>query len=273
MLVSGEIENVPLLEVLQVVSFSRQTGVLSVESSSGQGALLFEGGGIVCADSVSTRALLLRAAAEFDPRTRLALRRVQALAALTELLALRSGSFRFRTLREPLAEIGGVSTKSFYESGPMDAGELLVVLATTIDKKDAPVTEPVARAQVPVHDRERTHPRFSPTLIPATLELPGSRLEGHLTNLSEGGAFFHGEALPPSASSCQIYFVLPGQTDLLEARARVAWVRPDGKGVKKGAGLSFEEVRDDVRDRVRRYLERFQRLADEVSAPVGQVGG
>lgn len=269
MLVSGEIENVPLLEVLQVVSYSKQTGVLSVESGSSQGELLFEGGGIVCADSACTRALLVRAAAEGDPRTRAALRRVQALAALTELLALRKGSFRFRTLRAQLPEIGGVPTTSFYDGGAMDTGELLVVLATSIDRKDVAPPETV-RA---VREQQRSHPRYAPTLIPATLENGETRVEGHLTNLSEGGTFFHGENLPPAKVLCQLYFVLPGETELLHARARVAWVRNEGRGVRKGAGLSFEEMRDGVREKIRGYLDRYQRLADEVSDPVGQSLG
>lgn len=47
MLVSGEIENVPLLDVLQVVSYSKQTGVLTVEGVEIRGAIVFEQGAVV----------------------------------------------------------------------------------------------------------------------------------------------------------------------------------------------------------------------------------
>ena len=101
MLVSGEIENVPLLDVLQVVAHSKQTGVLTVQGAEIEGVLVFERGGIICAETSSTRALLARAASSKEPRGRNALRRVGALAALTELLGMRSGSFRFQGASAP----------------------------------------------------------------------------------------------------------------------------------------------------------------------------
>ena len=124
MLVSGEIENVPLLDVLQVMSYSKQTGVLKVGGAEIQGALVFERGAIVCGESTSTRPLLARAALEREPRTHIALRRVGTLAALTELLGLRSGTFRFQGTKERLAELAGVSLAVFYDGGTLDTGEL-----------------------------------------------------------------------------------------------------------------------------------------------------
>jgi uncharacterized protein (TIGR02266 family) len=260
MLVSGEIENVPLLEVLQVVAFSKQTGVLSVESALGDGAVLFDGGGIVCALSASTSALLLRAASESDPRTYLALRRVQALAALSELLALRTGTFQFKTLREPLDQVSGVPTRAFYDAGPMNAGELLLALATIVDKKDAPLPKPRAMSR----EQERSHPRFAPIVIPATVSLEGAELDGHLTNLSEGGTFFHGDVLPPAQSACRLRFTLPNETEPTEVEARVAWARSEGDATQRGAGLEFQTVSPEARERIGSYLTRYQKLAEEV---------
>jgi Domain of unknown function (DUF4388)/PilZ domain len=274
MLVSGELENVPLLDVLQVVSHAKQSGILSVEGSAIDGNLLFDRGGLVCAESTSSRPLFERAALEQDSRCRTALRRVGALAALTELLGLRLGTFRFRRVDGAVSELSGVKTQFFYDAGPMDTGELLLVVATAIDKKETsdrrrtPSTATETKAETEREKRretgkERSHPRFSPTLIPAVIAGGGGKLAGHLTNVSQGGAFFHGYELPECESSCRIQFSLPGAYGMVEAAARVAWVRIEGSVAQRGAGLSFLEMTDDARARLDAYLQHYQRLADE----------
>jgi hypothetical protein len=263
MLVSGEIENVPLLDVLQVVAYSKQTGVLRVQGNGTQGAILFEKGAIVCGESTTSRALLERAASEGEPRRRLALRRVATLAVMTELLGLRSGTFRFQGTKERLAELEGVPLASFYDGETLETGELLLLYATGIDKPAAPPAE----VKEPSSARERSHPRYAPTLIPARLASGGSALEGHLTNLSEGGAFFHGDTLPPADSVCDIRFVLPGDFGQIDCRARVVWARPDAVGGPTGAGLAFVGITHEGRGRLAAYLARYQRLADEYREP------
>jgi PilZ domain/Domain of unknown function (DUF4388) len=260
MLVSGEIENVPLLDVLQVVAHSKQSGVLTVQGVAIQGALVFERGGLVCGETASTRGLLERAASEKDLRSRNALRRVGTLAVLTELLGLRSGSFRFQGVSGRLGELAGVSLLPLYEGGALDAGELLLLLATAIDKPLAPSP----RVSQPALARERSHPRYGPTLIPSSLRLGSATIDGHLTNLSEGGALFNGETLPPAESLVVVRLTLPGELGPIVCRARVAWVRAKGD---RGAGLAFIEVTNEARGRLASYLGNFQRLADEYLEP------
>jgi Domain of unknown function (DUF4388)/PilZ domain len=263
MLVSGELASVPLLDVLQVVSHAKQSGVLSVDGNDVQGSLLFEAGGLVCAESTSSRPLLNRASSQPDSGVRAALRRVAAIAAFTELLALRLGTFRFRRVDvdAPVAELSGLKTELFYDDGPMDVGELLLVVATTIEKHEK--HDPVARPSEP--ETARSHPRFSPTLIPAVLVLAegAEKLAGHLTNVSRGGAFFHGYELPSRGSTCGIQFSLPGAYGMVQASARVAWVRVEGATAQRGAGLSFLEMNDEAVVRLDAYLQHYQRLAGE----------
>lgn len=258
MLVSGEIENVPLLDVLQVVSFSKQTGVLEVEESATRGAVLFDGGNIVCAESTSTGPLLARAAREQDPRTRLALTRISTLATLTELLALRRGVFRFKNAKARPAELAGTSTQSFYDAGPLDTGELLLVLATSVDKPKAavPDTGRVAR-QV-----QRSHPRYAPTVLPATVDLGTAPLSGHLTNVSAGGGFFQADVLPPELTSFRLRITLPAGE--VETLARVVWVRTDKREGPVGAGIAFHEMSEEARASLESYLVHFQSLAKKV---------
>ncbi len=262
MLVSGEIENVPLLDVLQVVAHSKQTGVLTVQGVETQGALVFERGGIVCGESSSTRPLLARAASSKELRSRNALRRVATLAVLTELLALRSGSFRFQRTRARLGQLAGVGLEPIYESGALDAGELLLLVSTAIDKPVVP-SPPVPR----LGERERSHPRFEPTLIPASVLLGNETLDGHLTNLSEGGALFNGGTLPAAESLLMVRLTLPGDLGQIACRARVAWVAAQGETGPRGAGLAFIEMTNEARGRLGSYLASYQRLADEYLEP------
>jgi hypothetical protein len=295
MLVSGEIENVPLLDLIQVVAYSKQTGILTVECHGTRGALVFEEGAVVCGESSSTKALLERAAAEKELRLRSSLRRVGALAVLTELLGQRSGSFRFQRTRGRVPDLAGVRLAPFYETGTLDTGELLLVLATAIDK---PL--PVLPAEAPAEKGpERRHTRYAPLVIPASLQLenssePSARaqgeqseaalrsekrwgwgpgaliIDGYLTNLSEGGGFFRGDRLPSDGTNAHLRFALPGNPGVIECRARVAWTRVDPKTGTIGAGLAFSEMGHEGRGRLAAYLARYQRLADECQDAQGE---
>lgn len=259
MIVSGELENVPLLDVFQVLAFSAQTGALFIESGDTTGTVLFHEGGIVCGESPATRLLLARAAAEVDPQTRRAFRRVQALACLTELMSLRNGLFRFKKHDGPLPELAGVDMRSFYASGTMATADLLLVLATAVDKKDS---VPAPAAEERSHDR--AHERFSPTLIEAELTLGTSKLSGYLTNMSAGGSFFQGDALPEKDTVPDLHFELPGGIGTISTKARVVWARPESSEGERGVGLAFEGASEADKEKLQTYLERFHQLAADM---------
>ncbi|GMR21872.1 MAG: hypothetical protein BMS9Abin37_0192 [Acidobacteriota bacterium] len=259
MIVSGELENVPLLDVFQVLAFSSQSGALHIESGDTTGTVLLEQGGIVCGESPATQLLLARAAQEVDPQNRRAFRRVQALACLTELMSLRSGFFRFEKHDEPMAELAGVDMRPFYASGTMSMADLLLVLATAVDKKDSvPMSAPQDRSQA------RSDPRFSPTLIEAELRLGTSKLSGYLTNMSVGGAFFQGDALPEKETVPEIRFELPGGIGAIVTKARVVWARSEPTDGERGVGLAFEGSSEADKKKIQAYLERFQQLAADM---------
>ena len=259
MIVTGELENVPLLEVFQVLAFSSQSGALFIESGETTGTVLFDQGGIVCGESPATRLLLARAAQEVDPQNRRAFRRVQALACLTELMSLRTGVFRFNKHDQPMAELAGVDMKSFYASGTMATSDLLLVLATAVDKKDSvPVSTPQDATQA------RSQPRYSPTLIEAVICLGTSTLSGYLTNMSVGGAFFQGDALPEEETVPELHFELPGGIGAGVTKARVVWARSEAIDGERGVGLAFEGISAADKKKIQTYLERFQQLAADM---------
>jgi hypothetical protein len=88
--------------------------------------------------------------------------------------------------------------------------------------------------------------------------------DGFLTNLSEGGTFFHAESLPSSSSLAELEFDLPWDLGSCRVSCSVAWLRSEGPDAKRGAGLSFREFEGETRERISSYLERFQELAADV---------
>ena len=257
MIVSGELENVPLLDVLQVLAYSKQTGALFVESSETSGTIIFTQGAIVCGESSSTRLLLAKASREVEPQSRRAFRRVQAMACLTEILSLRKGVFRFTKHETPPGELAGVDLRPFYASTPIPTAELLLVLATLVDKKDA---APLPDAP---HVHARAHERYTPTLIEAQISMGSSSLSGYLTNLSVGGACFRGDALPDVDRVGTLRFELRGQGTVL-TEARVAWARPESTEGERGVGLAFDSVPESEKKKIRAYLDHLRELASEM---------
>lgn len=263
MVVSGQIENVSLQDVIQVLAHSQESGVLTVEAVSTQGTVIFLEGNIVCAHSSSTLELLVKSTRAADPRRQATLKRIQTLAALAELLGLEEGIFRLRRTREPVRELDGIDMSSFYEAEAMNTGDLLLILATTVDQ--AVVAPSSAPAQRPPQTQRR-YPRYSPTIIKAELGGASSTVSvpGYLTNLSLGGTFFHGEELPSEGGRCELRFRLPDEIGLCRIATRVVWVRKEGRAATRGVGLAFEQMPADTRAKISAFLERFDRLVADL---------
>ena len=54
MSLNGNLEDLPLLDILQIVSFSKKTGYLSIRTDAGEGAIVFKDGYVVAAFSAET---------------------------------------------------------------------------------------------------------------------------------------------------------------------------------------------------------------------------
>ena len=88
--------------------------------------------------------------------------------------------------------------------------------------------------------------------------------EGFLTNLSEGGTFFHADSLPSSSSLAELEFDLPGELGPCRVTCTVAWIRAEGLDAKRGAGLSFRGFEGESREKIASYIVRFEQLAADV---------
>jgi hypothetical protein len=263
---NGRLESRPLLDVIQIVAYSQQSGLLTIKGTSSKGLLIFDRGNLVCAYSPSALPLLVKAAKEQDERHRLAFRRIQALTALRELFDLTEGDYRFVRRSEPLIELEGLDIRPFYAAGALDTGDLLLALEKAMDESLDHVRVEAATAEPDTkeHASERRFMRYGPIVIRADLVVPGGPYRGYLTNLSLGGSFFHAETLPPADSIGALSFELPSEGGRCQVSARVVWRRAEGDDPRRGCGLSFVEFEGDSKARLSDYLERFEKLAADV---------
>jgi hypothetical protein len=261
---TGRLENRPLLDVIQIVAYSQQTGILSVKGSQVKGLLIFEGGNIVCAYSPAALPLLVKAAKEADERHRLTFRRIQILTALRELFDVAEGDYRFVSKTEPVTELEGLDIKSFYAAGALDTGDLLLVLEKAMDEEMEVQTAPKPTALDREHKEQRKFERYGPVIMKGSLRMRDQTYDGFLTNLSEGGTFFHAESLPSSSSLAELSFDLPWELGACRVSCNIAWLRAEGPDAKRGAGLSFREFHGDSRERISSYILRFEELAADV---------
>lgn len=260
---TGRLEDRPLLDIIQIVAYSQQSGILSVKGTATKGLLIFESGNIVCAYSPAALPLLVKAAKELDDSRRLTFRRIQVLTALRELFDVAEGDYRFVKKNEPVTELEGLDIKSFYASGALDTGDLLLVLEKAMDEEMEVLPAPKPAVDSQYRD-QRKFERFGPVVIKGRLRTRSQTYDGFLTNLSEGGTFFHADSLPSSSSLAELEFDLPWELGACRVTCNLAWLRSEGPDTKRGAGLSFREFQGDSRARISSYIHRFQELAADV---------
>ncbi len=264
---NGRLEITPLLDIVQIVAYSQQSGLLSIKGAASKGLVIFQAGNVVCAYSPEALPLLVKAAKETDAASRLSFRRISVLTALKELFEIPEGDYRFVKRSEPVNELEGLDITSFYDGGNLDTGDLLLVLEKAMDPHyaHAEVTTAEYTKEPPKTGRAaRREARFGPFTMPAELFLPHRTISGYLTNLSRGGTFFHADELPEAGTVCRARFDLPWELGQCRARVKVAWQRSEGAEPKKGVGLTFLEFSPDSKRKIAVCLERFSELAADV---------
>ncbi len=133
MSLTGNLEDLPLLDIIQIVSFSKKTGYLSIHANDQTGAIVFDDGLVVCAFNWDTPPLDARADG-LPPATRDELLRTRIEIALEQLIRLREGQFGFN-LAERLPEViaGRAIARETLATG-INAQELLLNLTRGIDE-------------------------------------------------------------------------------------------------------------------------------------------
>jgi CheY-like chemotaxis protein len=128
----GNLEDLPLLDIIQIVSFSKKTGYLSIEMEGGNGAIVFRDGLVVAAFAGGAPpadrrlATLPEDARDKVVRGRLAF-------ALEQLARLREGGFAFELTEEVPRNVGARDIRPETLARGINPQEMLLELAQGID--------------------------------------------------------------------------------------------------------------------------------------------
>jgi len=130
---TGNLEDLPLLDIIQVVSFSKKTGYLTIRGEAGDAAIVFQDGNVVASFSPESPPPDARAAS-LPPEKRTGLVRNRIEIALEQLIRLRDGQFSFSLTDEPPTRLGDRDLTHETLAGGINAQELLLDLARGIDE-------------------------------------------------------------------------------------------------------------------------------------------
>jgi CheY-like chemotaxis protein len=129
---SGSVEDLPLLEILQVVSFCQKTGHLTVSSPAGDAAVVFDSGRVVAGYAWDVAALPPADPAPGPARERLVRERIAAT--LERLVRLREGEFAFHLSQQVPVVLGGRDLAGEMLAGGINPEELMLDLAKKLDE-------------------------------------------------------------------------------------------------------------------------------------------
>lgn len=188
---NGRLEDLPLLDIVQVVAYSQKTGCLTLETPRGEAAIVFEKGLVVSSFTPDTVAID-PAIEALPPQERAVLIRRRIETALEQLIRLREGRFVFRISPEVPTSVGERAIGPDTLENGIKSEELLLDLARGMDedRRDAAAAVESGFAEA----AEAVVPREGDT---APLSAPGRAAPE--TPAAEGGeeaALPEEEALP-----------------------------------------------------------------------------
>ena len=142
MALQGNLEDLPLLDIVQIVSFSKKTGYLSIAMEGGDGAIVFHQGLVVSAFTASSPPADARLGSlPAEAREKVARGRIGF--ALEQLARLREGGFGFELTDEVPASVGGRDIRLETLRRGINPQEMLLDLAQGLDDDRAQSTAAV----------------------------------------------------------------------------------------------------------------------------------
>lgn len=132
MALQGNLEDLPLLDIIQIVSFSKKTGYLHVRMEGGDGAIVFREGLVVSAFTANSPAADPRLATLAPGPRDTAVRRRLGFA-LDELARLREGAFGFELTDAVPETVGKRDIRLETLVGGINPQEMLLALAQGMD--------------------------------------------------------------------------------------------------------------------------------------------
>ena len=157
MSLTGNLEDLPLLDILQIVSFSKKTGYLSIRTAVGEGAIVFRDGLVVASftwDSLPVDPRLRAVPA--DKRAAVLRQRIEL--ALEQLIRLREGQFNFSLAERTPTLIGVREITDETLADGINPQELLLDLARGMDedRRDSTAAIEASFAEAPSETVETT---------------------------------------------------------------------------------------------------------------------
>jgi CheY-like chemotaxis protein len=133
---TGNLEDLPLLDIIQIVSFSKKTGYLSINMEGGDGGIVFSGGLVVSAFTAKSPPVDPRVA-DLPAEKRQQLIRSRIGFALEQLARLREGGFSFELTEEVPGALGSRDLALETLAAGIDPQDLLLDLAAGMDAGQA----------------------------------------------------------------------------------------------------------------------------------------
>ena len=163
MSLTGNLEDLPLLDILQIVSFSKKTGYLSIRTGAGEGAIVFRDGFVTSSFTWDTAPLDPRARTlPPDQRARMLRHRIEV--ALQQLIRLREGQFNFSLSDEAPTRVGARDIIDETLPDGINPQELLLDLARGMDEDRRDSTAALESSFVEPEDDTAPIPSASPPL-------------------------------------------------------------------------------------------------------------
>ncbi|MGH9461304.1 MAG: response regulator [Vicinamibacteria bacterium] len=172
----GQLQDMPFVDILQIVAFSQKTGYLHLDSPLGRGHVVFRNGMVVCACSWSTLDYVRRISAghyEEGQKDTVILALVET--SLREMARLQEGSFRFELTEEIGTELEGTDISAFVLERGINAQHLLLELTRELDEDRRETTARLESEFRTVGDLDTVEPK---TLI----DIPAEKRESERVN-------------------------------------------------------------------------------------------
>jgi uncharacterized protein (TIGR02266 family) len=105
---------------------------------------------------------------------------------------------------------------------------------------------------------ERRRSPRSPLVVRVAYSTVDALFSEFSRNINEGGLFIETDTPPPTDTRVALEFQLPGSEEPIQARGRVAWIRPASPEGPAGMGVEFEHLGSDARRHIDALVRRLR---------------
>jgi CheY-like chemotaxis protein len=222
MSLTGNLEDLPLLDILQIVSFSKKTGYLSIQTQEGHSAIVFREGFVVAAFAWDNRPVAPDPRQAPEERQRRLRARIQE--SLKQLIRLREGEFNFSLTETTPTSVEERDIRAHTLENGINPQELLLGLARGMDedRRDSTAALEVAFAEPPD--------------VPADVPAPSVDFE----DMESGAAPVSYAPLPPvAAEAAPAPFAAPAPSTPARAEPGAIVLVDDEEDVRRALAEHF----------------------------------